>query len=181
MFRCGWKINNDLAVLKDGRRVVVRPLELGDGEALAAFYESVPREDYRFYRPHRLDRQRAMENAANAGSLLEVVLVAQAAADGRIAGYAWYRWKEADARSGFGICIRREFQSCGLGGTLMERLMEIARHVGPPVMCLTVQVANERAVALYRKMGFEVVAQQMLAAKDGFAAEPEYRMERRCR
>jgi ribosomal protein S18 acetylase RimI-like enzyme len=76
-----------------------------------------------------------------------------------------------------GICIRRGFQDCGLGAALMDRLGAIARDVGPPVMGLTVQQANPRGIALYQKMGFGVVREQVRPG-DG---EPEFYMERRVR
>jgi len=61
----------------------------------------------------------------------------------------------------------------------MARLLEIAQQVGPPVMGLTVQLANERALRLYRGMGFEVVREQMSdSSAYGFDPEPEYYMER---
>lgn len=166
--------------LKNGKEVTIRPLLPEDGEALAAFYASVPQEDYRFYCPHPLDREHALANAAKAFSPLEVVLVLEPE-PGRIGGYAWYRWKAPNAeRSTFGICVGRALQGTGAGRALMKRLMEIAAEVGPPIMCLTVQKANPRAVALYQSMGFRIVREQMRAPMaDGlFPSEPEYAMER---
>ena len=165
--------------LNDGRAVVLRPLAASDGPALADFYATVPREDFRFYCPYELTREQAFADAARADSPLEVVLVIEAA-DGSISGYAWYRWKEPGASaSGFGICLRRDHQGFGAGGAIMRRLLEIARTVGPPVMGLTVQKANARAVALYRATGFRVVREQARVERFGFPTEPEYCMERR--
>ena len=167
--------------LGDGRAVTVRPLSTADAEALGDFYESVPREDLRHYWPHPLTREEARKKAARADEPTFVCLVA---ADGaEIVGYAWFQWREGAASSGFGACIRRGWQSCGLGGVLMTRLLRIAERLGPPVMHLTVQLANERAVKLYRRMGFEVVRQQMTTRppERGFVDEPEYYMERRVR
>ena len=98
-----------------------------------------------------------------------------------MAGYAWCRWGEEQAkRSTFGICIGRACQGLGAGRALMARLLEIAAVVGPPVMCLTVQLANPRAVALYQSMGFGVVREQTRGEMDGhgFPPEPEYYMEK---
>lgn len=44
-------------------------------------------------------------------------------------------------------------------------------------MALTVQLANPRAIALYQKMGFRIVRQQVRDRIGDFAAEPEYAME----
>jgi len=169
--------------LKNGIEAVIRALSVDDGERLADFYDAVPSEDYRFYCPHPLDREHALKNAELALSPLRVVLVLQTPED-EIGGYAWYRWPNEQAeRSGFGICIRRDCQGLGVGKALTARLMEIAESVGPPVMRLTVQKANERALALYRNNGFQVVREQMRAAvmPNGFPPEPEYVMERRVR
>jgi ribosomal protein S18 acetylase RimI-like enzyme len=168
--------------LKNGVRTVIRSLSPDDGEALAAFYAGVPREDLRFYYPHALDREHALQNAARAHSPREVVLVLDSG-DG-IGGYAWYRWGNDDAeKSGFGICISRPYQELGAGTALMTRLLEISRVVGPPIMCLTVQLANVRAVKLYTHRGFRPIREQMCERDPavGFPPEPEYYMETRVR
>lgn len=168
---------------RDGLVATIRPLSVDDGEALGDFYEQVPREDLRFYRPHPLDRQHALQNAEKALDPFEVVLVLETAA-GEIGGYAWYRWWKADAeKSVFGICIRHDSQSGGVGKALMTRLFEVAVEIGPPVMSLTVQKANQRAVVFYRKYGFHPVREQMTVEDKqfGFAPEPEYCMERKVR
>ncbi|MFC1451950.1 GNAT family N-acetyltransferase [Verrucomicrobiota bacterium] len=169
--------------LKDGWKGVIRPLRATDADALVDFYASIPREDFRFYAPHPLDRANAERNAKNADSPFEVVVVLETP-KGKIGGYAWYRWKkETDTESVFGICLRRRHQGLGAGRALMTRLAGIARDLGPPVMTLTVQLANSRAVSLYRQMGFEVVKQDMRApgASCGFPPEPQYHMELRVR
>lgn len=165
------------ATLRNGSTVTLRWLTPADGEALADFYADIPREAFRFYCPHELDREHALANAARADSPLEVVLVADAG--GGIVGYAWYRWSAPEAeRSTFGICLRPAHQHLGLGRALMTRLLEIARHLGPAVMDLTVQHANPGAVALYTSMGFVPVREQVCAERFGFPEEPEYYMER---
>lgn len=162
--------------LKDSREVVIRPLDAGDAAALADFYESIPREDYRFYCPHPLTRQEAAEQAAGATDPRFACLVAEDR--GHIAGHAWYRLETLDApRAVCGLCVRRGYQGAGLGRALMERLLEIAREVGPSVIVLTAQAANTPAVALYQGLGFEVVDERMRGAFEEFAAEPEYVME----
>ena len=168
------------ATLRNGLGALLRPLAPDDGEVLAAFYAEVPREDIRFYCPHPLDREHALRSASRAHSPQEVVLVLEVPGVG-IGGYAWYRWEGADAeRSGFGICISRACQGVGAGKLLMTRLLEIAREIGPAVMCLTVQLANAPALALYRQTGFRVVREQTRQHDPafGFGPEPEYYMER---
>lgn len=171
------------ATLKNSISVTLRPLLPQDGEAMAEFYAAIPLHNIRFYGPYPLDRENALANAEKATSPDEVVLVMESP-DSRIAGYAWYRWEgEEAADSVFGICIRPEFQECGAGGLLMTRLLEIAKSIGPPVMTLTVQLANVRALALYTRMGFIKVREQMCHRERplGFEDEAEYYMEQRMR
>ena len=158
--------------LRNGTAVTVRPLTADDAEALGDFYESVPPEDNRFYCPHPLTRPWARKIAA-ANDPFFICLVMEGG-DGRIVGYAWTRWRdETSDRSNFGICIRRGFQGAGAGQALTTRLLEIARHSAPPVIGLTVQVANTSALALYEKMGFRIVRRQLRTSDD----EPAYHME----
>ncbi|MBI3945733.1 MAG: GNAT family N-acetyltransferase [Armatimonadetes bacterium] len=166
------------AALKDGRVVVIRHIAGEDADAFADFYEAIPRADVRFYCPHPLTRERAAEEAAAADHPFRVRLVA-VDDGGVIAGCAHYGWRDAESPAGgFGICCRRGYQGCGLGRALMTRILEIAREVGPPLMYLTVQKTNARAVALYQSMGFEIVREQVRRAFDEFPAEPEYFMQR---
>jgi ribosomal protein S18 acetylase RimI-like enzyme len=149
---------------------------------LGDFYASLPEIAARFYWPHPLTRENGEKWAAEqADSPCNVTLVLETPG-GEIAGYAWYQWPGEEARASvFGICIREDYQSSGAGRALMERLLGIARTVGPPIMQLTCQHANVRAVALYRKMGFEVTKEGMVSARRQFPAEPQYWMERPCR
>jgi ribosomal protein S18 acetylase RimI-like enzyme len=168
--------------LKDGRELALRLLAIDDADALADFYDSLPRETWRFYCPPRLTREDAARRAAEADAPNVVCLVAEKPGAGVIAGYDWYRWKEESSPSSvFGICLREAYRGAGLGRALMTRLLAIAADVGPPVMRLTVQLSNPRAVALYQKMGFCVVREQIRKPVGDFAAEPEYAMEQRVR
>ena len=163
--------------LKNGAKATLRPLTLGDGKALAAFYAAIPKEDEFFYCPHPLDREHALAKAADAHSSCRVCQILEAV-DGSIAGYAWFRWDEgAGRKSTFGICIRRDYQGLGAGRLLIRRIVEIAKEVGPPLMSLTVQKVNPRASELYKSFGFRVVREQF-RKEDG---EPEYYMERETR
>ncbi|MCE9589403.1 MAG: GNAT family N-acetyltransferase [Planctomycetes bacterium] len=167
--------------LRSGERIMIRPLRTSDAAAMGDFYESVPREDFRFYCPHELTRDTAARTAAGADSPVGVVIV-MATTPGQIAGYAWYRWEKPESpTSMFGICVRRGWQDCGAGRALIERIKEVSRAIGPPLMTLTVQQANPRAVALYQKMGFSIVRSQVRPVQLGFPPEPEYAMEMRTR
>jgi ribosomal protein S18 acetylase RimI-like enzyme len=166
------------ATLKNGQTVTVRMAEPTDTDIVAEFYSVVPRKDWRFYSAWPMTRESAQTKVADRADADNFVCALLISTQGRVAGYAWYNWKDATSRdSVFGICIRTEFQECGAGQVVMRRLLEVAREIGPPVMSLTVQLANTRAVALYQKMGFCIVRQQMRPQVAEFPPEPEYYME----
>jgi ribosomal protein S18 acetylase RimI-like enzyme len=162
--------------LKNGATVLVRPMALTDAQPLGDFYVAVPRKDWRFYCPYKLDHPTAAQHAAEADKPNWVVLVIQTP-DNKIAGYAWYRWdNDQSPESTFGICIHPDWQGTGAGRAVIARLLEVARVVGPPVMNLTVQLANPSACALYQKMGFKIIREQTRGPVAEFPAEPEYFM-----
>ncbi len=169
--------------LKNGILAEIRPLALSDGDRLANFYAQISQVDKRFYCPHPLNSEYARKNVAESLNPYEVVLVL-ILPDNEIGGYAWYRWKKSDdAESIFGICLRPDWQGAGGGRALMSRLDSIAAHIGPVYMTLTVQKANVRGLALYQKMGFNIIREQMrpLDPVFGFLPEPEYFMKRQVR
>lgn len=168
--------------LRDGREMVIRALDAGDAEAFVAFYSAIPVDDNRYYiGPEGCTPEKARERAARADSPTEVALVIDGQ-NGQVYGEAWYSWKdEPRAKSTFGICISRAVQGVGAGKALMDRLMALAAEVGPPVMTLTVQKENARAVALYQKMGFAIVREQMRPARQDCPELPEYYMEKSLR
>ena len=158
--------------LKNGHAASIRPLETGDGEALARFYATLRPADRKFYCPHPLTPEEALKKAARAGETGFQCLVLETP-DREIGGYAWIRTKEEGEVGVFGICIRPDMQGQGAGKALMHWIMHCARRNGPPVVSLNVQKSNPGGIALYRKMGFEVVRGQLRASDN----EPEYYME----
>ena len=168
-------------MLKDKSSVVIRFLAEDDAQVYGDFYESIERAAYRFYCPHPLTRENAEKRTAAALSPSVVGLVAVDATQ-HIVAYASFQWNASEHYSSFfGICIQKPYRGVGLGEILIQRIAEIANVIGPPVMSLTVQKANPCAVELYRKMGFEIIREQMRAQVEEFPPEQEYYMERRVR
>lgn len=166
--------------LKNNVRVRVRPLRTDDGDALAEMYSAITWGEFRFFCPYPLGRATALKHASQADGAEQMTVVAEGP-DHRIGGYAWVRRSPVDAPQGtFGICVRGQYQGIGTGAALMARLFEITKADGMKTIDLTVQLGNPRAVALYKKMGFKVVREQMRGASPtyGLVAEPEYYMER---
>lgn len=61
-------------------------------------------------------------------------------------------------RASIGIAIVRKFWGLGIGTALFEEMIAIAEGWGISQLELEVIEGNDRAMALYRKMGFETVS-----------------------
>lgn len=55
-----------------------------------------------------------------------------------------------------GIYVKREYWGKGIGATLMKEAIRVAKDYGCKRLMLSVFEGNERALRLYRKMGFKV-------------------------
>lgn len=167
--------------LTDGTIMTIRLLAENDGDAYVAFYGSIPAQDNRYYiGAEACTPEKARQRGQCAHSATELCLVLEGS-DGKIYGEAWYRWKsEKDHASVFGICMSQDIQGSGAGGKIMNSLMALSAHHGPPIMSLTVQKENKRAVHLYEKIGFVVIKEQIRPARADCEALEEYYMERVC-
>lgn len=80
-------------------------------------------------------------------------------------------------RVSMGIALYQKYTRMGIGRIMMEKLMEVAKENGFEQMELEVVADNERAIALYKKMGFEIYGTfpKKMKYKDGTYAD-EYWM-----
>lgn len=95
-----------------------------------------------------------------------------AAVDGEVIGSAGLHPVTASLRTrhsaGLGICVARNWWSRGIGAALMQRLLDWADNwAGLLRIELGVFTDNARAIALYRKFGFEVEGTQRASALRG--------------
>ena len=98
---------------------------------------------------------RSLEETERSSNEVELVAVI----DGRIVGSAGVsavrsRRKVAH-RARFGISILKEHWGMGIGRALMDASVDCARRAGYAQLELEVVAGNERAVSLYRRVGFE--------------------------
>lgn len=64
-------------------------------------------------------------------------------------------WKKLCHRAEFGISVLKEYWGLGLGSVLMEHIVDFATESGYEQIELETVRTNERAIALYKKFGFE--------------------------
>lgn len=81
--------------------------------------------------------------------------------DGRIAGNCQMERKtklKNRHRAGIGIALRKEYWGLGIGTAMFRELIRLAKEDGIEQLELEVFEGNKRAIGLYEKMGFSIVA-----------------------
>ena len=79
--------------------------------------------------------------------------------DGKIVGSADCRignLNKTRHTASFGVAVRKEYRRRGVGTALMKEVMKWAKEQGAEKLWLSVFSTNERAIALYKKLGFRV-------------------------
>lgn len=142
----------------DGRDVLLRRAEPDDAEGMLEVLAQAIDDGFTVRTREEMptpegQRQRVVERSADAGALLVVAI-----RDGVVVGELSFR---ADPRArqrhtgSFALAVRRELRGIGVGRALLELLIDWAReHPVVEKVCLGVYPDNERAIALYRKLGF---------------------------
>jgi hypothetical protein len=144
--------------LKDGREVVLRRAAPVDAEQLIESVNQVGAEKV-FIMSERLAMTVEQEEEFIArweDGVEGQYLVAEV--EGKIVGGSLItRGQNPKNRhtAGVGIHIIKEFRGAGLGEAMMRANVEWARAAGVRKVWLEVFSTNERAIALYRKLGFE--------------------------
>ena len=148
-------------LLKGGMELLVRNAVASDARALRDIMQRTHAEtDYLLSYPDEQsvdEEQEARSLAETERSHNEVELVA--VVDGKIVGSAGVtavgsRRKVAH-RARFGISVLQEYWGMGIGRVLMEASIDCARRAGYSELELEVVADNQRAVSLYRRVGFE--------------------------
>ena len=148
-------------LLKNGRSCLLRGPEEADAELLAGYLKTISAETRNVVRePEEVrisveeEAEFIRKNRENDRALMLLAFV-----DGRLAGNASFHavssWTRVRHRCSMGISVYQEFWGMGIGTALMGEILRCAGDAGFEQMELEVVSANEAAVGLYRKFGFE--------------------------
>ena len=156
--------------------MTIRPLRLRDVPALSRMYVSLSEEDRRFFHPFPFQLWLLVPvlTLIRTSSLLcplvrrvfprlaFLSLVAYDPARRSLAGSGYLRLSRPPGDSkllaGLGIVVAEPYRGKGLGPDLMDSLVRLASRHNVGRIFLVVLAENERAMALYRKCGFNTVA-----------------------
>lgn len=77
--------------------------------------------------------------------------------DGYIVGYigVWIMYEQSQITT---IGVDPKYQRQGLGKTMMNTVIDIANQQGCETMSLEVRISNQKAIALYENLGFQIVS-----------------------
>ncbi len=151
------------AILKDGRRTVLRLYRPEDKEALVAMYASMSQEALKWGMPP-YDRARIERWTTDLTN--NVTLIARS--EERVVGHLYMFKTPFERRKGVAdllIYIHQDFQNLGLGTLMMKKAIELAKERGLHRIGLTVVADNHSAIRVYEKVGFK---------KEGIARETFY-------
>lgn len=83
-------------------------------------------------------------------------------------------------RVSMGIALLQKYTGYGIGTKMVETLLTVAKEKGIEQMELEVVTRNERAIGLYRKMGFEIFGTMPdnMKYKDGTYADVHWMMKK---
>lgn len=148
--------------LKDGRTAVLRsPHPTEDAAALIDFMKVTGAETpYLMYEVGEFSFTVEQEKAflqKFVDSESDLMLIAEV--DGQIAGNCEFKGKtkqRARHRCDFAIALYQAYCSLGIGTALLTALLDEAKRCGYEQAELDVIAGNERAIGLYKKLGFEI-------------------------
>ena len=150
-------------LLKDGRTAVLRSPSPADAADMIEYMRKTAAETYFLLRtPEEItmtvaDEERYLQNITE--SVWNCMIVCTV--DGVLAGncqIARHNKRKNCHRADVMIALLEEFWGLGIGTAMFEEMIAIAKDWNLMQLELEVIEGNERAMALYRKMGFETIS-----------------------
>jgi GNAT superfamily N-acetyltransferase len=143
----------DVIQLRDGARLVVRPIEAADADALVALHARLSADTiYRRYfgvRPHLSPTE--VERFTRVDGRARFALVALQATD--LVAVARYEGRPGDRSAELAVVVDDGLQHRGVGRLMLERLADVAREAGIESLVADVLAGNAAMLALLRTLG----------------------------
>jgi len=170
-------------VLKDGQKLIVRIPEIGDEKGLINLMQAVDSETKFLAREpgefnFTLEQEREfVKNSINDENSLFLIaeingkIIANCSV-GRVTNN-----KRFLHRAEMGIVVRKDYWNRGIGKNLMQECIKWCKGKGVEQLELEVVIQNNRAISMYRNLGFDIYGTKKYALKyaDG-SYEDEYFM-----
>jgi ribosomal protein S18 acetylase RimI-like enzyme len=153
--------------LKNGTKVLLRPMVAEDQDALYEFFKAIPKEDSRYLRDDVSSRLLVEKWAKNLD--YEKTLPILAIKDNTIIGdatinrrrFGW-KWHLGTVR----VFVHKEYRDVGLGHLMIEELVDIAYKLGIEKLIVEIPELSTAAIHAFNRAGFYRVAEIPNMVKD---------------
>ena len=158
-YEVNMKYRNEITI-KNGQKCIIRNGTFEDGPEVSTFFTTTHGEtDYLLSYPEestRDDEKQSNYLKETTESDREIELLA--IVDGKVVGMAGFnaigsKYKVRH-RAEFGITVSKNYWGQGIGKAIMNACIACARQAGYTQLELDVVSDNERAISLYKKLGF---------------------------
>jgi acetyltransferase len=154
-------------VLKDGTKILLRPMVLEDQEALYEFFKAVSEEEARYLRDDVKSRLLIESWAKNLDysrtlpilAIKDDIIVADATINRRRSGWKWHLGTVR-------IFVHNDYRNRGLGELMVDELARIAYKLGIEKLVLEIPDTNTAVINTFTKVGFHRAAVIPNMAKD---------------
>jgi L-amino acid N-acyltransferase YncA len=147
------------AELKDGTKLLLRPMVPEDQDALYKFFKEIPREDARYLRDDVSSRLLVEKWAKNLD--YEKTLPILAIKDDAIIGDATINRRRSGWKHHLGtvrVFVHKEYRNVGLGHLMIEELVDIAYKLGIEKLIVEIPDPGTAAINAFTRAGFHRVA-----------------------
>ncbi len=146
-------------VLKDGTRVILRPMVKEDREKLLAFFRGLDAKDLLFLRSDVRDAAVIDRWVNNIDYRRAFPLLAEV--DNRIVGDATLHMRRMGWKRHLGnvrVVVAKDYQNKGLGTLLINELVELAGEFGLEKLIAEIHLQAQGALTAFKRAGFSVKA-----------------------
>ncbi len=175
------KINN-IKIDLNGHELILRNANADDAEMLIEYLKVTSGETRFLIREPEeititMEQEKAFiqsQNESEGNIMLLGFLDGQFVGNCALNGFGRYRLGH---RVSLGIALYHKYTGMGIGKVMLETAISLAKEMGYEQIELEVVADNERAIALYKKMGFEIcgTTPNAMRYKDGTYAD-EHKM-----
>lgn len=146
--------------LRDGRKLIARPIQPGDAETLRRSFGDLTPEEIRFRFLHPIteltpDHARSLTHIDRSRSFALVLVEALPPEVARIGAVVRAVIDEGGEDAEFAIIVGREIAGFGLGAYLLTRIAEWARKKRMRTLYGDVMIENRRMLRLAHRQGFQ--------------------------
>ncbi len=169
----------------NGHELILRNADVSEAEILLEYLKTTCGETrYLVKEPEEitltLEEEKAFiekQNSSENSLLMIGLLDGEYVGNCSLMGMGAMRYKH---RVSMGIALFQKYTGFGIGKVMIENLLEIAREKGLEQIELEVVTDNERAIALYKKMGFKICGTfpDNMKYKDGTYADAYWMMRK---